>query len=1062
MSEMSEARKWVEQARELLGRRRKDRSRKELADLREGLQAFTKNENVRKRLPAVLTQALDDLGSALVEPPEDDGERQLYDDFRTDVLKRRRSLGKVLTDSEASGLDLALELAASQALLGQFEDALTQLQQASHVINDILSQGREGVLAEPEDKDRNEADLERDRIAYDKAAEELAVLVQKLDPMSRQEETSCTAFVLAVQLRVADDQYAEARLVVERWKQHVEALLEQDKKDGGAERRQRRLEQREAAQEIDQHGLEQVIAALREDLEKAKPPLLAIIPEVKEWNGGLPTPLEGEIGALAFEVERHLNGLKDGGERSPEAHAKLIAKTRAALKAMRDAEPRLRETYVEGAKKLLDKSIQGEKDKLQKYTDEQKLLVDKAQKVVDDKKAEIKLHLETTQKIKDANGTAITKPFDSNSEDFYRKALNPVLLKNASKEQKELAAKLKGVAEQILPAIEQNKKLQEELKAAQLLVDKAEKTRDNGLVPLKAAVENAKREQQIVWTPPTDLRYGEPLDQPQLDAKPSGGAGRIEFKVVATGKAVVPGETRLAAGAGQLLRATLLLSEEEAQRFRVTPPKELPVKVLKAAVTLGAAATDIEYAYGTPFSHAALKISATTTPPSNQDHAGLLDGLVWLADGKPLKTGDPLAPGSYALTVSSPATQRNFDASAELKLTLKVTPRPREIAWEGAAPTTFAYGTALTAKQLNATVKFDPPLAEALAKPGMPLKYEDEDGQEVKVGALLPVGEARRITAKAAAHANFGDAPSKSIVFKVEKAARSIADAKPAAIGAIVQSADLKQLVASFALTPKGAGEVQFAVDGQALAIDTKLTAGKQRKLSVTSAPHANYLDAAERKADIEVLGAEDKLKGAKGEGDELLKKAVHSTHKTAVEGLTQQIESLGDVSDEERFQKINTLLEETREIEAKMVRWTGKVPVPKPEGKPELLTVVIDDDADPPEDVKEKTAEEVVKLVKHGGLTREDVAKLVPSGTVDEYSPSGKYPNGFKFIWTTPSGVTIEVYGHGPTNADNVDDESDSKKGNLVRVKINGKYMKPNGKLTSKSTNASSHMALY
>jgi hypothetical protein len=142
-------------------------------------------------------------------------------------------------------------------------------------------------------------------------------------------------------------------------------------------------------------------------------------------------------------------------------------------------------------------------------------------------------------------------------------------------------------------------------------------------------------------------------------------------------------------------------------------------------------------------------------------------------------------------------------------------------------------------------------------------------------------------------------------------------------------------------------------------------------------------------------------------------------------------------------------------------------MPTASPKGDGKLLKVDIKETDNPSEQTRktrkvDKTVEVVLKFVKHGGMTLADIEKLVPSSAANQYAPSGKYPKGFKYQWTTSSGVAIEVYGHGPTVADNVDDASDSKKGNLVRVMIDGRYLKPNGTLTTKSTDSTSHMALY
>jgi hypothetical protein len=285
----------------------------------------------------------------------------------------------------------------------------------------------------------------------------------------------------------------------------------------------------------------------------------------------------------------------------------------------------------------------------------------------------------------------------------------------------------------------------------------------------------------------------------------------------------------------------------------------------------------------------------------------------------------------------------------------------------------------------------------------------------------------------------------------------------------VVQRNDMKKLATVYKLTA-GKGVVEYFVGKVQLAVGAKVAPGKKLTLSVKLQADDNYLPTPEQTHEIEVLGFGDKFELAKQTKTTLLNKKVHTKHTSAVNTLQQQIETLASqdsISDEDKFAKINALLEEIEEIEANLLTWQGPVPTPAPKGDTKLLDVKSDlpDSASNElkfEQKRDKTVAEVLKLIKHGGMKLADVEKLVPSGTPNSYRTSVDYPVGFKYIWVTPGGVSMEVYGHRQTVANNVPETSDSKKGNLVRVLIDGKYLQPNGTLTTTSTESTSHMALY
>ncbi len=103
----------------------------------------------------------------------------------------------------------------------------------------------------------------------------------------------------------------------------------------------------------------------------------------------------------------------------------------------------------------------------------------------------------------------------------------------------------------------------------------------------------------------------------------------------------------------------------------------------------------------------------------------------------------------------------------------------------------------------------------------------------------------------------------------------------------------------------------------------------------------------------------------------------------------------------------------------------------------------------------------EVKKVLEDGGITLANVGKLVPTGTKQKFKAKAPYTDGFKYKWSVGS-MEYTVYGHGPTVNPSVAATSDSKKGNLVRVKIGDKYLQADGSLSADAFSEEGHLSLY
>jgi len=179
----------------------------------------------------------------------------------------------------------------------------------------------------------------------------------------------------------------------------------------------------------------------------------------------------------------------------------------------------------------------------------------------------------------------------------------------------------------------------------------------------------------ITWPEPSDITYGDALSAAQLNATAS-----------------VPGTFAYTPAAGEMLTAgTQTLS------VTFTPTDLADYTTAQASVTLnvtGATATVLtwpapaEITYGTPLS--ATQLNATAPVPGMFEYAPA--------------AGDVLPVGTQTLSVTFTPADANLP-KAHAIVSLVVTKATPAITWP--APAAIAYGTALSADQLNATAQVE-------------------------------------------------------------------------------------------------------------------------------------------------------------------------------------------------------------------------------------------------------------------------------------------------------------------------------------------------------------------
>ena len=297
----------------------------------------------------------------------------------------------------------------------------------------------------------------------------------------------------------------------------------------------------------------------------------------------------------------------------------------------------------------------------------------------------------------------------------------------------------------------------------------------------------------LQWPRPADIVYGTALSPAQLNATSS-----VDGSFVYTPAA----GTILNAGAAQTLQ-TIFTPADTNDYSSATA--SVQISVLKAAQTIAWQAP-APITYGTPLSSAQLNAIVNGPGPSPA-------GALTYAPA----AGSVLHAGTATLTVTAAETPNYTAASASVALTIrKATPA---INWP--APAAITYGTALSAKQLNATA--------------------DVDGTFTytpPAGTILDAGTQQLQAAFAPADAQDYENATATANFTVNKAPQQITWATPAAAvyGTPLSGAQLNASVSVVGPAPAGA-LTYLPVAG------TVLDAGAQT-LTVTAAETRDYLPA--------------------------------------------------------------------------------------------------------------------------------------------------------------------------------------------------------------------------
>jgi uncharacterized spore protein YtfJ len=301
-----------------------------------------------------------------------------------------------------------------------------------------------------------------------------------------------------------------------------------------------------------------------------------------------------------------------------------------------------------------------------------------------------------------------------------------------------------------------------------------------------------KADQEITWTAPTDITYGTPLSDTQLNASVTTGDGTLTYLPVAG--AVLDAGTQ-----------TLSVTAAATNNYNKAT-KTVSLKVNKAdQVIAWTAPTDITY--GTPLSATQLNASVTTG-----------NGALTYTPA----LGTVLDAGTQTLSVTAAATDNYNEATKTVSLT--VNKADQTIAWT--APTAITYGIALSATQLNATATGVSGGSAAGALTYSPV-----------AGTVLNAGD-YNLQVDAAATNNY-NAATASVSLKVNKADQTITWA---ALAAITYGTPLSATQLNATATGVNGGSAAGALT-YTPALNAVLNAGTQT-LSVTAAATNNYNEA--------------------------------------------------------------------------------------------------------------------------------------------------------------------------------------------------------------------------
>lgn len=570
--------------------------------------------------------------------------------------------------------------------------------------------------------------------------------------------------------------------------------------------------------------------------DKANARLAAAARELARLSPSPDFELESKSGQASHEVSRYFPGLFGTGtltgkdaKRFEAARSKAIANLVKLEAFAIEAETKANSKF-EGALTSANKEI--EDFKTQKNDEIKELDEQWDEKKSERGKLRVKSFKDTVENI------------STNTRSFYEgKVKELTTLKNSKKGLNVEQTKQLAIAESNIRTVGQFETLTQEIEDAKQMKDEAEEKLKLDLKAKLGELEELKRNQVIEWSNPKAIVYGTALDSTQLNAKLTCGDGILQYSGA-------KGETLegrfLDAGDGQILRVVA----KGTDKFKTSAPKEVTIDVKKAdqAITWNEPG---EITYGTKLSATQLSATVTTDPPMPDKYAAMAKKLKYFEAGTEVAIDSVLDAGDHTLTAKMAVENANFNPAAEKSVKIKVNQAKREIAWPNPIPAEITYGTKLSTTQLSATVTTDPPLTNLYVELTKVLKYVDAEGKEVKVGAILDVGD-HTLTVKTVENKNFAAATDKSATFKIAPAEREIGSSKLKPIECVVTAADMNQLKAKVKFI-KGGGELEYFVNGVKLAVDTVLKAGDGQPLRAVATPSTNYKETPPLEVDIDV-----------------------------------------------------------------------------------------------------------------------------------------------------------------------------------------------------------------
>jgi hypothetical protein len=173
------------------------------------------------------------------------------------------------------------------------------------------------------------------------------------------------------------------------------------------------------------------------------------------------------------------------------------------------------------------------------------------------------------------------------------------------------------------------------------------------------------------------------------------------------------------------------------------------------------------------------------------------------------------------------------------------------------------------------------------------------------------------------------------------------------------------------------------------------------------------------------------------------------SAQKSAITAiLTEAQDLVKDGQPAEGMKKLDELTLKIKEVATATERRTNpaKCPsvVPKAPGK----GMAKFDDAKP--------------LLEDGGITAENVMKMIPKGTLDSWRGNkARFAKGFKYEWEGPPPEKVKYHIHGHTK-DSEHDTGNSGTGAVVRIKVGDDWLKSDGTLTNNNYDDDAHIPMY